>query len=136
MPLTQPYQSRETAMRGDIVRLFCMFSRDGVLRDPVAQPQVKIVTNAYLTESGSSSSASSEGSDSSSTELPNTGYGPFYAVRMHTGIWYVDWYVPEDAAVGPWFDMWYYQFESGDSLEKRTQRFQVNPGDGDRKSVV
>lgn len=129
MPLTQPYQSRETAMRGDIVRLFCTFATDGVLRDPISQPQVRIVTNSYLTETGSSSSISSEGSDSSSTEQMNTGYGPFYAVRLYTGIWYVDWFVPDDAVLGDWFDMWYFQFEVGSTFEKKTFKFEVHESD-------
>lgn len=135
MPLTQPFQSRETAMRGDFVRLFCTFSRDGILRDPMAQPQVRIVTNEYVQESTSSSSfsdgviVSDESSSSSSAERTGTGMGPFYAVRMYTGVWYVDWFVPEDAALSDYFDMWYYQTESQGAFEKVTLRFTVHDSD-------
>ena len=135
MPLTQPFQSRETAMRGDFVRLFCMFSSNGVLRDPLIQPQVRIVTNSYAQESTSSSSHSSgvavsnESSSSSSEEPTGTGLGPFYAIKMHTGIWFVDWFVPDDEVLGDHFDIWYYQFDPQSPLEKVTLRFEVHEGD-------
>jgi hypothetical protein len=135
MSLTQPFQSRETAMRGDYVRLFCTFSRNGVLSDPMTQPQVRIVTNNYATESTSSSSETSgvlpadSSSTSSSGDDNGTGFGPFYAVKMYVGVWYVDWFVPEDAALGDYFDMWHFQFNGVDPFEKQTFRFTVHNGD-------
>lgn len=134
MPLTQPFQSRETAMQGDFVRLFCTFSNNGVLVDPISQPQVRIVTNEYNQESSSSSSGSSETppSDESSNSSSNeagVGYGPFYAVRQNTGIWYVDWFVPENIALGDYFDIWYFQFNHQSTFEKRTYKFEVHAGD-------
>lgn len=124
MPLTQPFQSRETAMRGDFVRLFCTFTRDGVLYDPVSQPQVRIVTNDYLQESTSSSS-----DDSQTLEETVTGYGPFYAIKLYTGVWYVDWFVPADATLGDYFDLWYFQLESQGAMEKKTFTFEVHKED-------
>lgn len=137
MSLTQPFQSRETAMRGDYVRLFCTFSRNGILSDPTTQPQVRIVTNDYATESTSSSSSSGSSnhshiyssSSSSSGDDNGTGYGPFYAVKQYVGVWYVDWFVPEDAVLGDYFDMWYFQFDGVDPFEKQTFRFTVHEGD-------
>jgi len=134
MPLTQPFQSRETAMRGDFVRLFCTFTKDGILRDPTAQPQVRIVTNDYLQESTSSSSDSSitdakSSSTSSSGDDPITGHGPFYAVRMYTGLWYIDWFVPTDVELGDYFDIWYFQIDPQGAMEKKTFTFEVHNGD-------
>jgi hypothetical protein len=122
-------------MRGDYVRLFCTFTRDGVLVDPSVQPQVRIVTNDYNQESTSSSSEDSgtsiieTTSSSSSIEGTNTGFGPFFAMRMYTGMWYVDWYVPVDAALGDWFDLWYFQLGSQESMEKKTFTFEVHQSD-------
>lgn len=131
MPLNQPFQSRETAMRGDFVRLFCTFMKDGVLRDPTAQPQVRMVTNDYHQESTSSSSDVAIGSSSTSSIMddPTTGIGPFYAVRMYTGMWYVDWFVPPNAVLGDYFDIWYFQLESQGAMEKKTFTFEVHTGD-------
>jgi len=135
MPLTMPYQTRETAMRGDLVRLYCTFAKDGILRDPTSQPQVRIVTNEYNQESTSSSSESSgtppseESTSSSSAERGTSGYGPFYATREHTGIWYIDWFVPENAAIGDYFDMWYFQFDPQAAFEKRTFKFEIHESD-------
>jgi hypothetical protein len=132
MPLTQPFQSRATAMRGDFVRLFCTFMRDGVLYDPTAQPQVRIVTNDYVQESTSSSSETNPvgiSSSSSEGDDPTTGHGPFYAVRMYTGMWYVDWFVPIDAPLGDYFDIWYFQLGSQEAMEKKTFNFEVHSAD-------
>ena len=137
MSLTTPFQSRETAMRGDYVRLFCTFKCNGILRDPLTQPQVRIVTNAYAEESTSSESSSmssdhsymDSSSSSSSIERAGTGWGPFYATKLHIGIWYVDWFVPEDVDLGDYFDMWYFQFETISPFEKYTFRFTVHAGD-------
>jgi hypothetical protein len=136
MPLTTPFQSRETAMQGDYVRLFCTFTVNGVLRNPMTQPQIKIVTNDYYQESTSSSSVSSgdtietsNSTSSSSMAAHGNGWGPFYAVQLHTGIWYVDWFVPENAVLGDYFDIWYFQFEPSAPFEQKTFKFEVHEAD-------
>ena len=137
-------QTRSTGLQSEHVRLYCTFQMDGILANPMTQPVVQIVKNEYYLESSSSSTQSvtsessatdfststGSGSSSSSTEhVRTTGWGPFYAQQEHIGIWYVDWFVPQDAELGDYYDIWTFQWNSNSEVEKLTLKFKVLAGD-------
>lgn len=73
--------------------------------------------------SSSTSSSSSDNSSLSSSMPPGTIYGPFTAVKEHTGLWYVDWLVPNDIDIGRYFDIWKFKWlADGDT---QTQIFEL-----------
>jgi hypothetical protein len=113
-------QSRATALQGQYARLYCRFIRDGVLADPVTPPCVKIVDDQYYQESSSSSSSDSDESSLSTTDPCG---GNLKAVKENKGIWYVDWYVPDDLPPGTYYDIWKYKWES--QLETETNIFEI-----------
>jgi hypothetical protein len=124
------------ALQGEYVRLYCTFEVNGRLADPSVQPVVTIVDSQYYQESSSSSSLSASSanslssysgslslsSSSSSTEDGGQqGWGPFYARKESTGIWYIDWFVdPTKVPVGTYYDIWRFQWSSSDSVKTMT----------------
>jgi len=145
-------QTRTTALQGEYVRLYCRFIQDGILYDPFVAPEVFITNNNYYQESSSSSSSesssnsysSSESSLSSLSSLSQSSlssisslsisessssesvmvYGPFTAQKEHTGLWYVDWFVPDDINIGRYFDVWKFKW-SYDGTTK-TEIYEIN----------
>jgi hypothetical protein len=129
-------QSRSTAIRGEFVRLYCRFIRNGQMCDPMTQPVVRILDSGAYQESSSSSSSSSEMSSgdtststSSSSYMPNTGFGPFKAVRESSGIWYLDWYVPDFLSTGTWYDLWTFQWDTDTHADEMIFEFTVHNRD-------
>jgi len=104
-------QTRQTALQGEYVRLYCIFETNGMLTDPITPPRVEIVDGSYNQESSSSTSSHSEISLSSESSDVNavTGFGPFTAKRENQGVWYADWLIPETLPLGRWFDLWTFQ---------------------------
>jgi hypothetical protein len=69
-------------------------------------------------------------SSSSSTEhIKGTGFGTFYAQKEHTGVWYVDWFVPDTIAIGPWYDIWSYRWDGNSAYESKTFEVMVHSAD-------
>jgi hypothetical protein len=128
-------QSRSTAIRGEFVRLYCKFIRNGMMADPMTQPVVRIMDSGYYQESSSSSSSTSGLGEDSSTSSPsssyaaNTGFGPFKATRESAGMWYVDWYVPDYLSVGAWYDMWTFQWDTETHADELIFEFDVHNRD-------
>lgn len=126
------------ALQGEFVRLYCTFERDGQLCDPASQPKVTIVPNDWTQESSSSSSnssASSHDAESSSTQSVSTSsslsslssgpvFGPFYAIKENTGVWYVDWLVPATLSPGNYYDVWTFKFDSAGDVHRLV--FEIN----------
>ena len=129
-------QTRTTALQGEYVRLYCRFIREGILMDPVSAPEVFITNNNYYQESSSSSSESSShsssisfsSSESLSSESGNV-YGPFIAQKEHTGLWYIDWFVPDSLATGRWFDVWKFKWTNDDPVKTEIYELIVNKED-------
>lgn len=124
-------------MQGEYVRLYCTFLNNGLLADPW-QPKVFITDNEYYQESSSSStvSTSSSGESSStertafSSESSEPGqFGPFWAVRETTGIWYVDFFVPNSMATGTHYDMWEFQWSDTEPVQQLCFEFTVHAAD-------
>ena len=139
-------KSRHNALREEFVRLYCVFEQDGQLADPTEQPIVNIVQNEHYSESSSSSSESPSSassvtieSSSSRTEVSSSstehvsgeaaGYGWFYAQKENTGIWYVDWFVPEDAELGFYYDIWTWRWSADADVQNLTLRITVGAAD-------
>ena len=131
-------QTRTDAVQGEYVRLYCQFFRDGQLADPAAQPMVEIRSASYHTESSSSSedlSTSSEEStlsSESSYEFTASGIGPFGALREGIGVWYVDWFVPDNQPVGNYYDIWTFQWSGDTRFTRMVLEFNVHL----RKSLI
>jgi hypothetical protein len=69
-------------------------------------------------------------SSSSSTERTNgIGYGPFFATKEFTGVWYLDWFVPEDLPTGSWYDLWTFKWDPIHEFKTRTFEFDIYQGD-------
>jgi len=132
-------QTRQTALQGEYVRLYCIFERDGMLADPSSPPKVQIVNSGYNQESSSSStdstqsqpnSASSQTNSSSSTDYYHTtGFGPFTAKQENVGIWYADWLIPDNLPVGQWWDLWTFKWESSGVTIRKMFTIDVHPAD-------
>src|ERR1035437_5738046 len=135
-------QTRTTALQGEYVRLYCRFIQDGILMDPYSAPQVLITDNRYWQEETSSSSSNgiSETSSSSlSSRSPSSqssqsisessssesaiSYGPFYAQKEHTGLWYIEWLVPKNLSTGRYFDIWKFKWTI-DNTEVKPETFE------------
>ena len=126
-------QSRETGLRGEYIRLYHSFDRDGTLWDPAGYPIVYIVAADYNAVISSSSSNTEpivgySSSSSSSVELSQrtSGFQALQAKREANGVWYVDWYVPPDLAIGPWYDRWTFKWESSGVTTESISEFQVH----------
>jgi hypothetical protein len=117
-------QTRQTALQGEYVRLYCTFERDGRLCDPAAPPKISIADASY--NEASSSSESELGESQSSDSNNAVGFGPFTAKQENWGVWYVDWLVPEDLPTGRWFDVWSFKWD-GDVTT--TKMFEINVHD-------
>jgi len=94
-------QTRTTALQNEIVRLYCYFYNDGILRNP-AQPLVEILDTDGVTTLDT---------------IP--------AQQENQGIWYADWYVPANLPLGDYYDRWTYQFDSNYSVREQTMIFSV-----------
>ena len=134
-------QSRTTALLGDYVRLYNVFEFDGQLVDPGSQPVVYIVSNNWEQESSSSSSSPSSNSGSTSSAMSHSSasssessneawsFGPFYAQKQNTGIWYVDWLVPKNIPTGNYYDVWKFQWSGSTVVQRKI--FQINVSQAD-----
>lgn len=87
-------QTRNTALGNEFVRLYCRFVQNGVLTDPASQPAIEIldVDGGTIIDG-----------------LP--------AQKEHTGVWYVDWFVPKDLPLGTYYDQWMFQWSSTGSVQ-------------------
>ena len=84
----------------------------------------------WLSSSENSISSNSQSESSSSTAANyGKGFGPFWAQRETTGMWYIDWFVPENQPVGDYYDVWTFQWDSQSSIEEKTYKLTVNNGD-------
>lgn len=107
---------RTSAYQGEYVRLYCPFNYDGIPSDP--DPPVVYIAN------------SSDLVDQSSSSGDGTGvFGPFEATKEYTGLWYVDWLVPDDLAVGDWYDLWSYTWMDSDEQKQDVFAFTVQSAD-------
>ena len=115
--VSQATPSRTTAAQGEIVRLFCSFSYDGLPSDPQVTPQVYITNNDNFP--GSSSSSSNDSNAVNPSLL--------VAERLACGLWFVDYPVADDCPTGQWFDVWNYRWQVNDPWQQQTFGFTVNP---------
>ena len=95
-------QTRTTALQNEIVRLYCYFNSDGVLSNPAAQPIVEILDTDGVTVL-----------DTLAANVENT------------GVFFVDWYVPENLPLGNYYDKWAYQWDADSSIIEQTMIFSV-----------
>lgn len=124
-------QTRHTAIKGEYVRLYCHFVREGFPADPVTQPVVTIVTNEWHQESSSTSSGTSSMSLSTFESMSSEPgeMGPFYAERENRGVWYVDVFIPETWPTGHYYDIWKYQWLTDSEIEGKTFEIDVHEAD-------
>lgn len=96
-------QTRRDALQNEIVRLYCEFSSNGVLSNPLGQPLVEIIDADGVTVLAT---------------VP--------AAIENTGIMYADWYVPADLPLGTYYDRWTFQWTAASSVTELTFDFQVH----------
>lgn len=120
-------QTRETALQGEYVRLYVKMVNDGQLSDPSYPPVVFITTNEYHQES--SSSSTDETSNSSDLLTGGSGMGPFQAQRESTGVWFVDWLVPQNQPIGLLYDIWNFGWSGSSSSVQKIFQFDVHKAD-------
>lgn len=101
-----PLQTRETAIQNEVVRLYCQFMKFGTLTNPAAQPMVEII-----------------GSDGA------TIMDTVPAQLEYDGIWFADWYVPENLPVGTYYDRWTFQWDANSGVEELVMPIQVRSYD-------
>lgn len=111
---------RTSAYQGEYVRLYCSFAIDGIPSDPNT-PVVYIYSNATYLES--SSSSSNESSTYGGT------YGPYQATKEVTGLWYIDWLVPDALPTGDWYDAWSYSWQGQSTATQQVFAFTVHSAD-------
>ena len=99
-------QTRETALQNEVVRLYCQFMYNGALANPAAQPLVEIL-----------------GADGS-TILDTVA-----AQMEYNGIYYVDWFVPQNLPLGTYYDRWTFQWSAMSSIETLTMPINVRSFD-------
>jgi hypothetical protein len=63
-----------------------------------------------------------------SDDHPTT-YGPFVAEREATGLFYIDWLVPDDLPTGQWLDVWSFKFTIDRPEREEIFAFDVHPLD-------
>lgn len=95
-------QTRTAALQNEVVRLYFTFQTDGQLANPSGQPTVEIIDTDGVTVL-----------DHINPSIENT------------GIWYADWYVPADLAVGDYYDRWTFQWATTSSTREKTLIFSV-----------
>lgn len=138
-------QTRNTALQGEYVRLYCKFIQDGLLVDPHKAPEVFVTDNTYYQASSSSSTPSTSSSTSSysgvddlssqssslssSSATSGFSFGPFVAQKENTGIWYVDWLVPDALPIGMYYDVWKFNWELEDRTTTKIFEIHVNRSD-------
>ncbi len=97
-------QDRNSAVQGEVVRLYRTFVFDGNLRDLPSEPTVEVVK-----EDG--------------TELAT-----LTAQSESNGLYYADWTVPVDLPVGKYYDRWTYTYDDLE-FDTETSYFQVYTAD-------
>jgi len=99
-------QNRETALQNEIVRLYCKFLQNGKLSSPAGQPLVEIYDQDGVTILDSLS-----------------------AQEESIGIYYVDWFVPQDLTPGHYFDTWTFQWDANSNISTQTMAIDVRTFD-------
>jgi len=99
-------QTRDTALQNEVVRLYFTFEKDGRLANPAGQPLVEIIDSDGVTVL-----------DSLNAQLEST------------GVFYVDWFVPENLPLGGYYDRWTFQWTSGSSVSEHVILFTVHSFD-------
>ena len=123
-------QTRQTALVGEYVRLYCTFLKNGQLADPEMQPVVYILENEYYQESESSDSTDDiSDSSSESTARVEGPLGPLYAQKETRGTWYVDWFIPAGTVAGLYYDRWTFQWDNNSEPETRIFEIDVQQSD-------
>ena len=57
-------------------------------------------------------SAEESASSSSTYNDHGKGFGPFWAQKESTGVWFIDWFVPTTVTQGQLYDIWSFQWDS------------------------
>jgi len=96
-------QTRSTALQNEIVRLYCTFIQNGTLSNPVGQPIVEIIDTDGVTVLAS---------------LP--------ASLENTGIFYADYFVPQNLPLGNYYDRWSFQWDSSSPSQELTMIITVH----------
>jgi hypothetical protein len=99
-------QTRDTALQNEVVRLYAKFLNNGEMSNPQGQPLVEIIAGDGTTILDS-----------------------LQAQQEHTGIFYVDWFVPKDLPVGTYYDRWTFQWDATSSVKEMTMPIQVRTFD-------
>ena len=99
-------QTRNSALKNEVVRLYFQFLDNGELANPGQQPLVEILDSDGLSVLDS---------------IP--------AQRERAGIYYVDWFVPADIETGTYYDRWTYQWRQGSSVEEKVMPINVTTFD-------
>ena len=99
-------QTRTTALQNEIVRLYCTFEYNGRLSDPASQPLIEILDADGATIIDN---------------LP--------ASKEYTGVYYTDYFVPQNFPLGNYYDRWTFQWSSTSSVKELTQMFSVGSFD-------
>ena len=99
-------QTRTTALQNEIVRLYFTFENDGYLSNPMGQPLVEILDT------------------DGATVLDSVN-----AQREHDGIYYADWFVPQNLPLGNYYDRWTFQWDPNSGVKEITTEFSVHTFD-------
>lgn len=96
-------QTRSTALQNELVRLYCTFNKDGRLTNPIGQPVVEILDMDGVTV-----------------------LATLTASLENTGMFYTDWYVPQNLPLGSYYDRWTFQFDAYSGVEELTMIISVH----------
>ena len=96
-------QTRSTALQNEVVRLYCTFVQNGVLANPLGQPMVEVLDTDGVTVLAT---------------LP--------ATLENTGIFYADWFVPQNLPLGNYYDRWTFQWDSVSASKEITMIITVH----------
>jgi hypothetical protein len=90
-------QTRSTALQNEVVRLYCTFVQNGILSNPLGQPLVEILDTDGVTVLAT---------------LPSN--------MENQGIFYADWFVPQNLPLGNYYDRWTFQWDSATPSQELT----------------
>lgn len=96
-------QTRTTALQNEIVRLYFTFQKDGLLTNPDGQPSVEIIDTDGVTI-----------------------LDVLSPQEEHTGIYFVDWFVPTHLPLGSYYDRWTFQWVNTSGVTETTNIFTVH----------
>jgi len=96
-------QTRSTALQNEVVRLYCTFIQNGLLANPLGQPMVEILDSDGVTILAS---------------IP--------AAMENTGIFYADYFVPQNLPLGNYYDKWSFQWDATASAQELTMVITVH----------